>query len=370
MRSARPKGPNPHEQFIVGRAWPSDALLSYQNKFLECFDVIFKGAFVELFQTVLPSFSKLPPQAFAGLEKDVRLPYAALWKLFRETNNIYLSTLEFDPEETLTQSADAAKRLLAWSEPYQLNYPWVLGAALYIMLGWKREGTREHRCGTLAKLLLKATDETCRETTYFSMSFELLPHPKAPWARPADWLCYRAPSPLPLLLPALEFGYARPAPWLTKDVYLRRLLPGLTERVTLAVEQNRLLRRFLHLTDETRKAEWVEEQEHFFRQYFGRYYDRVAAHWQRLPDTEAIVPLHRRENPLTQMYWTVYAVVKSATTNEIREFAAKRDELRRTLCKNDNIRKAVRDYCSVLQFNWTPKRGRPRKPKDRKKKRK
>ena len=145
------------------------------------------------------------------------------------------------------------------------------------------------------------------------------------------------------------------------------MVPGLTKRVTLEVEQNRLLRGFLHLNDEARKAEWMEEQRHFFLRYFGRYYDRVAAYWQRTPDAEAIVPLHRREDPLTQMYWTVYAVVKSATTNEIRAFAAKRDELHRTLCKNDNIRKVVRDYCSVLQLDWTPKRGRPSKLKGGKK---
>lgn len=120
-------------------------------------------------------------------------PYAALWNVFGETNDIYSSTLVLYPEETLTRSADAAKQLVVWSETYRLNYPWVLGTALYIMLGWQREGTREHRCGTLTDPLLKATDETRRETTYFSMCFELLPHPKAPWAGAADWLCYRAP---------------------------------------------------------------------------------------------------------------------------------------------------------------------------------
>lgn len=243
----------------------------------------------------------------------------------------------------------------------------MIGAALYIMLRWEREGIKDHRRVTLSKFFLKETRETRLEATYFSLGVELLPHPQAPWATFADWLCYRSPPPFYLLLPELKFGFARPIPRMTKSNYLQALVPQLTERVIWEVEQSRWLRAFLCITDENRKAEWVKLQERFFLKFFGKLYDRVADYWQRMPDAEAIVPLHRRQDPLTQMYWTVYAVVKSATTNEIVKFAAEREELRKTVYDNDNIRKVVRDYCNVLQLNWKPKKGRPSKSKDEKK---
>lgn len=371
MKIARLEGGHLHRQHIVSRSFPSDALLTYQNKFLECFDLIFSEALDELFENTFPLFRELTPNEFRRLEDDYfYLSYADLWRVFKTDNHIYPDSCAFAEEDSATQSARVAKKLIAWSETYRLKYDWVMGAALYIMSRWEREGVKEHRCGTLPNFLLKATRETRYEATYFPMIFELLPHYQAPWAALTDWLCYRSPFPLYLLLPELKFGFARPVPQMTKSRYLKALVPRLTEQVIREVEQSRWLRTFLYITDETRKAEWVDYQERFFLKHFGNYYDRVADYWRRMPDSDTIVPLGRREDPTAQMYWTVYGVVKSATPHEIADFVAWREELRVPKSDRDNIRKIVHDYCNVLQLSWTPKRGRPKKPEEDKKMRK
>jgi hypothetical protein len=155
MKIARLEGGHLHRQHIVSRSFPSDALLTYQNKFLECFDLIFSEALDELFKDTFPLFRELTPNEFRRLEDDYfYLSYADLWRVFKTDNHIYPDSYAFTEEDSVTQSAGVAKKLIAWSETYRLKYDWVMGAALYIMSRWEREGVKEHRCGTLPNFLI------------------------------------------------------------------------------------------------------------------------------------------------------------------------------------------------------------------------
>ena len=223
---------------------------------------------------------------------------------------------------------------------------------LYVMTSWEPRRVIETRPSIHQRFLLQSTRETQREVSYFGMILELCPHRQAPWNAPIRWLCYRSPVKLKLLLPTVTCAYARPAPKLTKDEYLQALIPGLIEHVRWKVEQSWLLRRFLYIGDKTRKEEYLALHEPYFRMHFSWYYDDVAEYWQLMPDSEVVIPLHRRKQAQRHMMWTVYAVVMSARAAQISRFDENRPDLDYPVVGFDTIGKAVHAYCQVLDLTW------------------
>ena len=131
---------NWHRQYITSRSFPSDALLPYQNKFLECLELVFPKAFQELFENVFPLFKKLSSETFGKLRKDAyRYGYAELWRIFIDSNEIYPNTFAFIDTEPVTperRSRQATHRLERSVQPQVQLDTWghalchdVLGAA-------------------------------------------------------------------------------------------------------------------------------------------------------------------------------------------------------------------------------------------------